>query len=298
MVFGAMLAAQARVNGALGEQLGDGYLAALLSFVVSVLCTLLVLPFWRPGQTGIRALIRAVGARQIPWWHLAGGAAGALFVVAQSLTAAVLGVAMFTVASVSGQTIGGLVIDRTGFGSLPPTRLTWPRLTGSALALVAVVVAVSPQLQGEIPFWMLVLPLIAGFGAGFQQAANGEVREASGSAHTAGLVSGVVGTAVLAVVVAGGLVITGPPPALPTDWWLYTGGLLGALFIAGGALVVRFTGVLLLGLGMIAGQLVASLLLDILLPTTDEPVHPVTVLGTVLTLIAVVVATIPARTRR
>jgi transporter family-2 protein len=294
MLFGALLAVQARVNGELGERLDDGYLAALLSFIGSVLSVVVVMPFWRPGRAGLAKLWRAITSRQIPWWYLAGGVAGALFVVAQSLTAAVLGVAMFTVAAVSGQTIGGLLIDRTGFGSMPSTRITWPRLVGSVLALIAVVVAVSPELQGDIPLWMLVLPLIAGFGAGYQQAANGQVREISGSAHTAALASSVVGSVVLVVVVGVRLAITGPPAALPADWWLYTGGLLGTLFIAGGALLVRFTGVLLLGLGMIAGQLLASLALDILFPTTDQPVHPITVVGTLLTLVAVVVASIPA----
>jgi transporter family-2 protein len=296
-IFGALLAVQARVNGELGERLDDGLLAAFLSFIASLLTVLVALPFWRPGWTGVATLLRALAARRIPWWHLAGGVAAAVIVASQSLTAALLGVALFTVAIVSGQTIGGLVIDRTGFGSMPATRITPPRLVGSLLALVAVAVAVSPQLQGDVPLWMLVLPFIAGLGAGFQTAANGQVREFSGSVHTVTLASSLSGSVVLAAVVAVKLAITGPPPAPPLDWWLYSGGVLGVLFVAGAAVLVRFTGVLVLGLGLIAGQLLGSLLLDILLPVGDEPVHPITIVGTLLTLVAVVVAGIPAKAK-
>lgn len=295
LVFGALLAVQARVNGELGEVLENGYLAALISFFVSVLLLAVVLPFWPPGRRGLVLVWRAVASRRIPWWYLAGGATGALFVASQSLTAAILGVAMFTIAAVSGQTLGGLIIDRTGFGSMAPTRITAPRLIGSVLALVAVMVAVSPQLQSDIPFWMLVLPFIAGFGGGFQQAANGQLREVGNSANSATFISSAVGTVLLAIVVAANLLITGPPRSLPAELWLYSGGLLGVLFVAGAAVLVRFTGVLLLGLGMIAGQLLASLVLDVVAPTAQGGVHPITVLGTVLTLAAVVVASVPAR---
>jgi transporter family-2 protein len=57
-------------------------------------------------------------------------------------------------------------------------------------------------------------------------------------------------------------------------------------------MLVRRLGVLLLALCGVAGQLVAALALDLLLPTADRPVGIATIGGTALALIAVAVASI------
>jgi transporter family-2 protein len=51
--------------------------------------------------------------------------------------------------------------------------------------------------------------------------------------------------------------------------------------------------VLVLGLGLIAGQVLGSLALDVLAPARDTGPAANTVLGAVLTLVAVGVATLP-----
>jgi transporter family-2 protein len=62
------------------------------------------------------------------------------------------------------------------------------------------------------------------------------------------------------------------------------------VFIAAAALLVRVTGVLLLGLATVAGQLVTALLLDLFAPTSAEPVAASTIGGTLLALASVAVA--------
>jgi transporter family-2 protein len=68
---------------------------------------------------------------------------------------------------------------------------------------------------------------------------------------------------------------------------------MGCVFIGLGALLVRSLGVLVTGLGMIAGQLLGSLALDLALPAPGTVVAPATVLGTLLTLGAIILATLP-----
>ena len=67
------------------------------------------------------------------------------------------------------------------------------------------------------------------------------------------------------------------------------------MFIAAQAVIVRTTGVLLMGLALLAGQLVASVLFDLLLPVSGTGLHLVTLIGTALVLVAVVVAALPQR---
>ena len=297
MVCGVGIASQARINGELSHQLGDGVLAALISFgsgLVVVTIALLVAPSGRRGLSAVRS---AIGEHRIPWWYAAGGAAGAFLVLSQGLTAAVLGVALFTVSVVAGQTLSGLVLDARGLGTMAAKPVTVTRVVGSVLALAAVAYAASAQLQGNVPIWLMLLPFLAGFGIGWQQAVNGQIRGASGSAITATFINFVVGTAVLLVATLVHSIWAGWPTVFPTNPVLYIGGLIGVIFIAGAAVIVRITGVLLLGLGTIAGQLIGSLLLDIFAPVAGHALTVPTVVGTALTLVAVSIAAIPRRRR-
>jgi transporter family-2 protein len=295
VLIGVLTATQSRVNGDLGRALADGYLAAVISFGSGLVILGVALAVWAPGRRGLSEAFASVRAGRTPWWYLCGGAGGALFVLAQGITGAVLGVALFTVAVVCGQTISGLIVDRNGIGHTAPSAITITRLVGSALALVAVGVAVSAGFGGDIPAWMLLLPFAAGLAVSVQQAVNGQVRRVAGSALTATFMNFVVGTTVLLVACLVHEAIVGLPERMPTNPVLYLGGVIGAIFIGGAVIVVRITGVLLLGLGSVAGQLVMSLVLNVMLPAVGQVVVTSTVVGTLLTLVAVVIAAIPSR---
>ena len=294
---GGLVATQSRINGELGDELGDGYLAALISFGSGFVIMAVVALAVPATRRGVALVFRSVHRRRIPWWYAAGGSAGALFVLSQGLTAALLGVALFTVATVAGQTVSGLLVDRRGLGTMLPKPITAFRVIGAVLAVAAVLVAVSPQLRSGIAWWVLALPLAAGLGLGWQQAVNGQLKELTGSPLTATFFNFMVGALVLAVVYVVHAVGAAPPQSLPNNPLLYIGGVLGILFVAGYAIVVRFTGVLLLGLGAIAGQLAASLAFDLLLPVSGRAIEWTTIVGTALTLVAIGIASLPAGRR-
>ncbi len=294
MIVGVLIALQSHVNGELGDRLGDGYLAALISFGSGLVIMAVVMLLVPSGRAGLRAVVRGTRTGGIRPWYLIGGFLGGFFVLSQGLTGAILGVALFTVALVAGQTISGLIIDLRGIGTTAAAPITLTRLIGSALALAAVCWAVSAQLVGDIPLWMLVLPFLAGLGQALQQAVNGQVRAAASSAVTATFLNFVAGTLLLAIVWAVSAVFTGPPASFPTDPWLYLGGAIGTVFIALNAIIVRTTGVLLLGLGSTAGQLVTSVVLDAVAPAGHAVVWT-TIAGTALTLVAVAVTAVPSR---
>ena len=69
-------------------------------------------------------------------------------------------------------------------------------------------------------------------------------------------------------------------------------------FLAGQAVLVRIVGVLVLALCGVAGQLAAALSLDLLLPTSARPVDLATIGGTVLALVAVIIASLGWTRRR
>jgi transporter family-2 protein len=292
---GSAVALQSRINGQLGSELGDGFVAALISFGSGLVIIAVVVALSRSARRGVRTVGAAIRTRQIPWWHAAGGVAGGLFVLSQGLVVGLLGIALFTVATVAGQTISGMVIDSRGIGTVAPKAITITRIIGAALALVSVAIAVLPQLSGQAHIWVIVFPFAVGLFLAWQQAVNGQIKTLAASATTATFFNFVAGTLVLAVFAVINLVIAGLPRQFPTSPALYFGGLVGVLFIAGFAFVTPIIGVLLQSLAAVSGQLLMALLLDFVAPTDTGTVAVSTVVGTVLTLVAVIVASIRSR---
>ncbi|MGH1549229.1 DMT family transporter [Leifsonia poae] len=290
LLCGALVAIQSRINGELGSRLGDGFTAAAISFGSGLIILTVGLAIAPAGRRGLAKVREALVTRRIRWWYVCGGAAGSFLVLSQGIAAAALGVALFTVAVVAGQTISGLVLDRVGIGPGGRRPLTAARLVGAVLALGAVTWAVSAQFGGSAPVWLMILPFIAGLGTGWQQAVNGQVRAIAESALSATFINFATGTTVLVVLMLVRWGIGGLPKSLPAEPWLYIGGALGCVFIGVTSLLVRITGVLLLGLATVAGQLASALLLDLLIPTSGHALAFSTIGGTLLAIVAVAIA--------
>jgi len=299
VLVGILTALQARVNGQLGARIDDGLVAAVISFGSGLVILILLSIALPVGRRGFAALVRGIRSRGIPWWMLAGGAAGALTVATQGIAVGLIGVSLFTVGVVAGQAICGLVLDRTGYGPAGVVAVTVPRLLGGALALGAVGIALIGDGLTGIPLWMLVMPLLTGVVIAWQQATNGRLRQRVGTPLTATFVNFAGGTVILAVAAAIHVGAVGAPRALPGEAWLYTGGAIGVVYIFLSAALVSRTGVLLLGLGAVVGQLSTSFALDAVWPAPASP-GPVQALAMVIVaLLSVVVATAPwGRLRR
>ncbi|WP_243073870.1 DMT family transporter [Microbacterium sp. SS28] len=307
VLVGVLTATQARINGSLGVALDDGLVAAVISFGSGLVILLVLAAALPDGRAGVARLIRGVGTRRrtrgfaehergtarIPFWMLLGGLAGALTVATQGLTVATIGVALFTVGVVAGQTLNGLVLDRVGYGPAGVVAVTMGRIAGGALVLLSVVLCLAGQGTGNVPWWMLLLPFLAGAGIAWQQATNGRLRQAVGSPLVATLVNFVGGTIVLALAAAIHVALDGPPAAAPTPPWLYTGGGIGVVYIFLSAALVRHTGVLLLGLGSVVGLLATSVVLDAVWPPLSGPALPFALAAVCVALGGVVVAVIP-----
>ncbi|WP_336652729.1 MULTISPECIES: DMT family transporter [unclassified Leucobacter] len=294
---GMLVAVQSRINGGLSQQIGNGYLAAAVSFGSGMLLLALITLATPRARRGMRLLSAEVRSGGYPVWGLLGGTCGAFFVLTQGLVASVIGLALFTVGIVAGQVLGGLLMDRIGIGPGGRVDPSLPRVVGTGLAVVAVAVSVAGGLGGSGSPWLVVVPLIAGVGMAWQSAVNGLVRAAAQSAIAATFVNFVVGTAVLVVAAAVSLAVQGWPASWPSEPWFYAGGAIGMIFIAVAAMLVRLTGVLLLSMSNVAGQLIASVLLEASLPLAGG-VTTLMAMGTVVALVAVLIASLPGRRSR
>jgi len=297
VAIGVMTAIQARINGVLGVRVDNGIVAGFLSFAVGLVALAVVISFLPSARGGAARLGRGIRDRSIPFWMLLGGACGALTVSTQGLTAGILGVSLFTVGVVAGQTLHGLVLDRIGFGPAGVVAVTPGRVMGGVLALAAVGISLSGDVLATAPLWMLVLPFAAGVGIAWQAATNGRLAQRVQSPIAATLMSFIAGTLVLAVAAGISVAVRGWPAALPTEPWLYLGGFLGAGYILLGAFIVAHTGVLLMGLGSVLGQLVTSVVIDLLWPAQAGPALW-QVIAMVIVAVGSVLVAVPWRRRR
>lgn len=300
VMVGAMVALQSQINGDLAVRLGDGLragaAAAVISFATGLLLLVLLVALLPGPRAGVGQVVHAARRGRLRMHQLLGGAAGAYLVATQGLTVGTIGVAIFIVAIVAGQTTSGLVVDRLGLGPSGRQAITAGRVFGATLTLAAVGISVSGRLAGGTMaagvLALALLPLVAGAGTAWQQAMNGHVSRIS-HPLTAALNNFVVGTVLLVGFLMVALLFPGDLAGPPSAWWLYLGGPIAAVFIAASAALVGVHGVLVFGLCVVAGQVVTSVLIDLVV--ADTALGVATVGGAGLALAGVVVGALASR---
>ncbi len=295
VVGGVFMSLQTRANAGLAVAEASGFYSAAWSFGSGFLVIAAVALLIPSIRRGILRFLGEVAARRLPWWLVAGGTIGAFFVFAQGISAPVVGLALFTVVGVAGQSIGAITLDRLGIIGMPRREITWPRLAGAVLVVVAVVIGTWPELGIVSAWWLLALPLVNGLLRGVQQAINGRIRTEAGSAVASTFVNFAGGAAVLVIAALIAWAVSGRGPIVVSTPWLLIGGLLGLVHIFIQSFGVRRLGVLVLGLAMIAGQLAAAVVIDLVAPLPGTTFTWLEALGALLAFGSVGVAAIPAR---
>jgi transporter family-2 protein len=289
---GLLIALQARANGELSHQLGNGLQAALVSFT-SGLIIIVVIALFNPSiKEGVRTLRKAVVAKEIPIWTLFAGMLGGSFVAVQTQIVPLIGVAIYSVAAIAGQSAISLLVDRIGLTGGGKKEITPRRVAAAFVTVFAVFISVADRLDGrDLSIAAVVLGIFAGAIVGVQRALNGQINEHSQQSFTTSLLNFAMGTTFLLIILFfamtfGGMTLS-PLPAGP--WWIYTGGVLGVIYVAFTSTIVQHLGVLTFTLISVGGQLVGSLLIDLVSPTDGVKISVYLVSGIILTYLGVLV---------
>lgn len=287
---GALLALQSRLNGTLSAHSGRPVIAALWSFGSGlVLLTAIALGSARVRR-GVRDLPRAIRDGRLRWYQCLGGVAGGLLVATQTYSVPIIGVAIFSVAALAGQTLSGLGVDRLGWGSGGKHPVSPARVGFALLGLLGVVVSASGQGAdaGQVAVLPVVLCVLVGGAVAVQQGINARVNRAVGQPLATTWQNFLLGCGVLLIVALCSAVAQPGSWDLPTGapWWSWFGALCGIAFIAMTAWAVHELGVLVFGLVSVAGQLLTALGLDLLDPAVRPGVGGGLVAGVVISLVA------------
>jgi bacterial/archaeal transporter family-2 protein len=234
-----------------------------------------------------RQTLRRLRTEPGRWWWWLGGLAGAAVVASTAEGVPQIGVALVSVCIVAGTAVGALAVDEMGLGPGGRRHLSAARVGGAALAIAAVTLGAVGDRHAAVRPLLFAALTAAGAASAWQQAANGQLRRTT-NVPVASLVSFSGGTLALAALTLSRGELDGA--VWPGEWWLYVGGLLGAVYIALAAASVRRLGVLQLSLATVAGQLLGAVLLDIWWPAPGIRLHLTTVIGVILTFVAVAVS--------
>ena len=288
---GLMIALQARANGELSHRLNNGPEAALVSFGSGLIIIAAIAAFNPAIKEGIKNLRVAVSNKEIARWKLLAGALGGSFVAIQTHIVPLIGVAIYSVASIAGQTAMSLVVDRIGLTGGGKKLISKRRVAAAVLTVLAVFVSVFDRIDAKnLSLFAVVLGCIAGAVVGVQRALNGQINEHSHQSFTTSLLNFITGTSLLVILILGGVLIGKielvPLPAGP--WWIYTGGVIGVIYIAFTSTIVQHLGVLTFTLFSVGGQLVGSLVIDLISPTNGVNVSAYLVTGIVMTYLGVI----------
>jgi transporter family-2 protein len=126
-VVGGCIALQAPINAGLGKSTGS-FAAATISFAVGTVLLAAIVAF--SGRTASLGNVT-----HVEWYYLLGGALGAAYVFSALVLVKEIGAGGVAAATVTGQLITSVILDRIAFLGLEREPFTAGRLLGVALLL-------------------------------------------------------------------------------------------------------------------------------------------------------------------
>jgi transporter family-2 protein len=300
-LIATLIAFQARANGELSKLLGNPIQAATVSFGSGLIIIAIFAATHHGMRQGLIGIKNAVAIGKLQKWNLFAGMLGGIFVAIQTNTVPIIGVAIYSVASIAGQTASSLIVDSLGLSGGAKQHISFRRVLASLITVLAVLVSVWDRIEADdLSLLPVALAGLAGSIVGIQRALNGKINIYSGQHWTTSLLNFIMGTTFLLILTA--LLIPmnryefSSLPATP--WWIYTGGVLGVIYIAYSATIVQQLGVLASTLLSVGGNLFGALLIDLIAPIHGITVSFWLVAGICLSFIGVIVGGVSSQQQK
>ena len=288
---GVLIVVQSRINGELSLLMGDPLEAALVSFGTGLIFVSLISLVRADVRAGYRDIFKASKLKLLPSWRLGAGVLGASFVAVSTQVVPIAGVALFTVASLAGQTVVSLWVDYIGVASGVKTIVTKRRVIAAFITVIAVTISAWDRFaMSDFSILAIALAVLAGSAVGVQRALNGQINSFSKNSFATSQLNFITGTAFLLLLLLLRSAFTDHSIMNFTSGplWIFLGGSIGVIYIALTALAVQHLGVLVFTLFSVGGMLIGSLLLDVFVPTGGTQISPYLIAGILLTYLGVI----------
>jgi transporter family-2 protein len=267
LFVGSLLALQAAANVQLSATVGSPFGASALQLGIGA--AILGTAAAAAGALGAFQVLDQTKA-----WHLIGGVGSAVYITAGILLFPRLGAVVAVGLFIAGQMLASVLLDGFAWLGVGPAPIDVATLAGTAAVIVATFLIVQAQTEASAletaagqPLGWIALGLAAGAVLPIQGAINAQLRTDLDAPLAAGAFSFVIATTAMAIALIVALTVArAPRPRLDRldglPWWGWLGGLVGAIYVTSVFLLIPEIGVAPTIALTVAGQQLASLLVD------------------------------------
>ena len=270
LAMGLLMPFQTAANSRLRGVVGPAYVSTLVSFSVSTLALLLV-----SLVAGIPILPTSTMLAQAPWWSWFVGIIAVVTITIAIHLFKEIGQLQALIIPMFSQLIFSLTIDHFGWFGAKVIPLGMNRVIGALLLIVGVaLVVVLPRLKAgqqtagastgsRQTFWQLIA-VLSGCLSASVTGAYAQLSSIVGNPVQATTVAFFVATMALLLFCTclGKTQLVGKAFSRDYPWWMWTGGLCGAVIVFGNAWLVPKVGVGVFSMALLVGQLTLSMLME------------------------------------
>ena len=270
LAMGLLMPFQTAANSRLRMVVGPAYVSTLVSFTVSTLALLLV-----SLVAGIPILPTETMLTEAPWWSWFVGIVAVVTITIAIHLFKEIGQLQALIIPMFSQLIFSLLIDHFGWFGARVIPLGVNRIIGALLLIVGVVlVVVLPRLKAKQQasatstgtrqtFWQLMAVLSGCLSASIT-GAYAQLSSIVGNPVQATTVAFFVATMALLLFCTciRKTQLVGKAFSRDYPWWMWTGGLCGAIIVFGNAWLVPKVGVGVFSMALLVGQLTLSMLME------------------------------------
>ena len=257
-----------RLRASIGAPIPTAFVSVFSAFLFAVIIALAV-------SGGSFDLARAAGE---PWWVWIGGAMGVVFLTGSVVLFPMLGAVETIIIPILGQVIMALVIDHFGLYNSPQNEATFWRVLGAFVVVAGIVTVHVLGTPGSQPglgegradagaaWGWRAFGVLMGMCSATQTAVNGHLGTVLGSSLQAGTISLFVGVVLLLLLsmlepTSRKALLTGIEPG---PWWMWLGGVFGAIFVVGMATLAPILGTGTTVIAQLAGAIICGQVIEAL----------------------------------
>ena len=270
LAIGLLMPFQTAANSRLRQVVGPAYVSTLVSFTVSTLALLLVSPV-----AGIPILPTETMLAEAPWWRWFGGIVAVVTITIAIYLFKEIGQLQALIIPMFSQLVFSLLIDHFGWFGAKVIPLGTNRIIGALLLIIGVtLVVILPRLKAakqtatassgsRQTFWQLMAVLSGCLSASIT-GAYAQLSSIMGNPVQATTVAFFVATMALLLFCTclGKTQLVGKAFSRDYPWWMWTGGLCGAIIVFSNAWLVPKVGVGVFSMALLVGQLALSMLME------------------------------------
>ena len=270
LAMGLLMPFQTAANSRLRGAVGPAYVSTLVSFSVSTLALLLVSLVAR-----IHILPTHTMLTEAPWWSWFVGIIAVVTITIAIHLFKEIGQLQALIIPMFSQLIFSLMIDHFGWFGAKVIPLSTNRIIGALLLIIGVtLVVVLPRLKAggqtgatttgsRQTFWQLMAVLSGCLSASIT-GAYAQLASIVGNPVQATTVAFFVATMALLLFCTclGKTQLVAKACSRSYPWWMWTGGLCGAIIVFGNAWLVPKVGVGVFTMALLVGQLALSMLME------------------------------------